>query len=586
MAGRLPQHFIDELIARTDIVELIDSRVPLKKMGRNYVARCPFHDEKSPSFSVSPDKQFFHCFGCGAHGTAISFLMKYERLEFRDAVEELAARVGLPLPTEHVSQESKPASADSFEILSSAANFYHTQLRNHANKPHALEYLNSRGLSEEAITRFSIGYAPEGWDNLLGALGSPPAALVDCGLAIKKDNGGYYDRFRNRVMFPIRDQRGRVMGFGGRTICDDTPKYLNSPESPIFHKGRELYGLFEARKQNHRLERLIVVEGYMDVVALSQAGITYTVGTLGTATTNDHFEKLFRATSKIIFCFDGDRAGREAAHKALENSLPHIKDGRQIRFCFVPDGEDPDTLVRREGSEAFLKRLEDAIPLSVYLFDTLTRQIDTNSIDSRARLIELARPMLSKLPRGVFLEMMVSRLANLTQTESASLSGLMGLTQTSPAAIGRSPHRSSETMKQVVSPVRLALALLLQQPGLAEKVANLDQLRQISTPGVGLLLKVLEILHKEPHVSGGVLLERWRDTEDGQHLAKIAQRRLLMPDSGIEAEFLDAIKRLNRTYLEQRTDQLLNKSQLSSLSSDEKRELQQLLTAPSPKAPQ
>ena len=582
MSGRLPQHFIDELIARTDIVELIDTRIPLKKTGRNYVARCPFHDEKSPSFSVSPDKQFFHCFGCGAHGTAISFLMQYEHLEFLDAVEDLAARAGIPLPTHQASPDTKRANSDSYELLGQAASFYSAQLKDHKTAPAAVKYLHSRGLTDEVIACFSIGYAPDGWDNVLRAVTAPAAALVECGLVIKKDNGGFYDRFRNRVMFPIRDQRGRVIGFGGRTISDETPKYLNSPESPVFHKGRELYGLFEARKQHHRLDRLIIVEGYMDVVALSQAGITNAVGTLGTATTAEHLEKLFRATSDIVFCFDGDRAGREAARKALENTLPHVKDGRQVRFCFIPEGEDPDTLVRREGREAFLKRIEDCTPLSAYLFETLTNQIDTNSIDSRARLVELARPLLSKLPKGAFLEMMVARLANLTRMDQSALAGLIGIKDSATPWV-MAPKASAS--KQAMSPVRLAIALLLQQPKLASQTRNLDRLRQISTPGIALLVKLLEILQNEPHVSGGVLLERWRDTEDGQHLAKIAQRQLLVPDSGIEAEFLDAIERLHGIYLEQRTDQLLNKSQLGALTSNEKRELQQLLTAPSPKEP-
>lgn len=579
MSGRIPQQFIDDLIARTDIVELIDSRVPLKKTGRNYVARCPFHDEKSPSFSVSPDKQFFHCFGCGAHGTAIGFLMQYEHLEFIEAVEDLAKRAGVPIPTTHADQEHKLINPDAYDLLLKAANFYSKQLHNHATSTKARQYLHSRGLSDEAIARFSIGYSPEGWDNLLRAMGAPPAALAECGLAIKKDGGGFYDRFRDRIMFPIRDQRGRVIGFGGRTMSDETPKYLNSPESSVFHKGRELYGLFEARKQHHRLERLIVVEGYMDVVALSQAGITNAVGTLGTATTHEHLEKLFRATANIVFCFDGDRAGREAARKAFDNTLPHIKEGRQVRFCFIPDGEDPDTLVRQEGSEAFLKRIEDSIPLSAYFFESLTKQVDTQSIDSRARLVELARPLLSKLPKGAFLEMMLARLATLVRMDQTTLAGSMGLIDVLPQS---SPSRQKVASLNV-SPVRLAIALLLQQPALAYTARDLDRLKEMQMPGMALLNKLLEILQQEPHLNGGAVLERFRNTEDGQHLAKIAQRQLLIPDSGIEAEFLGAIECLHAMWLEQRTDQLLNKSQLGSLTSEEKRELQQLLTSPATK---
>ena len=412
MGGLIPDSFIEELLGRVDIVEIIERRVPLKKAGREFHACCPFHDEKTPSFTVSPQKQFYHCFGCGAHGSAIGFMMNYEGLEFVDAVEELARHAGLQVPRE-ASSKPRP-SAGLYDVLESVSAFYQKQLKEH---PEAVEYLKKRGVSGEIARDFAIGYAPGGWDRLIKHLGANEeglAKLRKTGM-LSQGKSGEYDKFRNRIMFPIHDRRGRVIAFGGRALEDDGPKYLNSPETELFHKGRELYGLYLARRSQAKLDRILVVEGYMDVVALAQYGFRNCVATLGTATTGDHAELLFRAADEVVFCFDGDRAGRKAAWRALENTLPRLREGRQARFLFLPDGEDPDSMVRKHGTEEFASLLEEAQPLSDFFFEHFTAEVDMSALDGRARLVGLVRPSLETIPEGIFREMMFERLEALAQ---------------------------------------------------------------------------------------------------------------------------------------------------------------------------
>jgi len=419
MAGLIPQSFIDELLDRIDIVDVVDSRVKLKKTGKNYSACCPFHDEKSPSFTVSPDKQFYYCFGCGASGSALGFILDYERQSFPDAVEELAKMAGLEVPRE--ARNDSPAHKERkslYKLLEQSNQHFQQQLRHSPAKQHAVNYLKERGLSGAIARDFGIGYAPPGWDNLLKSVGLEEHdrhLLVEGGMVIsKQEDNKRYDRFRNRIMFPIRDVRGRVIGFGGRVLGDDKPKYLNSPETPVFHKGRELYGLHEARKAHKELPRLLVVEGYMDVVALAQYGILYGVATLGTACGEDHLNLAFKYTNEIVFCFDGDKAGRTAAKRGLENSLPVMQDGRQIKFLFLPDGEDPDTLVRQVGTETFIRLIEQAVPLEDFLFDSVAEDIDLTTMEGRARLSKRAAPLLHKLPNGVYQQLMFGNLAQRT----------------------------------------------------------------------------------------------------------------------------------------------------------------------------
>lgn len=576
MAGRIPQQFIDDLVSRVDIVDLIDGYVSLRKGGRDYVACCPFHEEKTPSFTVSRDKQFYHCFGCGAHGTAIGFLMAYEHLDFVEAISDLAHRIGLEVP-----QETRTGDAPQhqlFDVLDRAAAYYRRQLKDNAHAKQAISYLKQRGLSGDVAAQFNIGYAPPGWDNVLkelGAAGMPREELARAGLIVERERDKYYDRFRDRIMFPIRDTRGRVIGFGGRVLGDETPKYLNSPETPLFHKGRELYGLYEACQSNRHLKQLIVVEGYMDVVALAQFGITNAVATLGTATTHDHIERLFRKTAEVIFCFDGDRAGREAAWRALENALPAVREGRQIRFMFLPDGDDPDTLVRREGKATFELRYAASVSLSAYFFETLSRQADTSSIDGRARLVELARPLLNKIPAGIFQHMMVEQLAALAHTDAATVNGIVasGAKASIPAARTPAARISGGTARP--SPVRTAIACLLHQPSLAATVNHPARLTSLDVPGIKLLVQILELVQSQPHLNSAALIEHWRDTDDGRQLTKLARIPNLIPEGGIAAEFTGAIARLDEALRRQRLGELTSKN---SLTQEEKLEIRRLQT--------
>jgi DNA primase len=570
--GLIPASFIDELMARTDIVEVINARVPLKKAGREYKACCPFHGEKTPSFTVSPTKQFYHCFGCGAHGTALGFLMDYEHLEFPEAVEELASLAGLEVPREaSAAPDRRP---DLFTVLEAAAQFYREQLK---QAPEAIRYLKARGIGGATAAIFGIGYAPEAWDALLKRLGPDEAGarrLLAAGLVIERDGGGCYDRFRGRVMFPIRDARGRVIGFGGRVLGQDEPKYLNSPETALFHKGKELYGLYEARQALREIPRLMVVEGYMDVVGLREAGIAWAVATLGTATTPEHLERLFRVTDEVVFCFDGDRAGRQAAWRALENALPVLRDGRQVRFLFLPEGEDPDSLVRKEGAEAFTGRLADALPLSEYLHDTLAAQSDTGSLDGRARLAELAKPMIAKVPDGVFRALLVRRIAAAAGMDAA------GYTRYVDAAAGTAPapaalaarHRPRAAGRN--SLVRVAIALAVHFPAQAADVRVPSGLKGLDRPGLPLLLALLADLG--PGMTTGGLLERWREHPDGQHLQKLATTEMLTTEEGALAELQGCLDRLEEERVRLRHEELFELARTGTLDAEQRAEYRQL----------
>ncbi|WP_230460535.1 DNA primase [Sansalvadorimonas verongulae] len=433
MAGLIPQSFIDDLLARTDIIDVIGERITLKKSGRNHQALCPFHKEKSPSFSANQDKQFYYCFGCGASGNAVGFVMDHDHVDFPEAVETLARRAGMQVPRENSGSVQKRERYDTlYKLLTKAADWYTEQLKGHAQSDEAASYLQRRGLDTNTISTFHLGYAPPGWDNLIQALGSTPERqrlLQDAGLVVEnEERKSTYDRFRSRIIFPIRDQRGRVIAFGGRVLGDDKPKYLNSPETPVFHKGRELYGLYEARKANRDLNQILVVEGYMDVIALAQQGITNAVATLGTATTSDHLSYLFKHTSQVTFCFDGDNAGRQAAWRALENAIPVMDDGKQIRFLFLPQGEDPDSIVRTEGPDAFRARLNDtqqALPFDVYFFRHFEQEIDTTTLDGKARLVHKVTPFIHKLPEGSFKTLMLKKLGELSDLGTDAVSSIV-----------------------------------------------------------------------------------------------------------------------------------------------------------------
>jgi DNA primase len=574
MAGRIPAHFIDELIDRVDIVDLINSRVPLKKAGRDYQACCPFHDEKTPSFTVSREKQFYHCFGCGAHGTAVGFLMEYDNMGFVDAIEELAQMQGLEVPREG-GQSSGPDLRPLYQTLEESAQYYTKQLRKHPQAQQAVDYLKGRGLSGEIAAEFGVGFAPAGWDNLIKQLGQNEDGLKHLRITgmSSEPEGKCYDRFRNRIMFPIRDRRGRTIAFGGRVLGkDDGPKYLNSPETPIFHKGRELYGLYEAQKALRKIDQLLVVEGYMDVVALAQFGIRYAVATLGTATTSEHIEQLFRVTHKIIFCFDGDRAGSDAGWKAVKTTLPHMRDGREAKFLFLPEGEDPDTLIRKEGPEAFGQRIDNATPISQFMFDRLSSEIDTSEPGGRARLAELAKPLISSIPKGVFRDILQQQLNEIVGLDTSYM--MEAREQSAPKREPTPPSRGHKPMPMV----RRAITMLLQRPQLGSLQGLPNNWQKLDSVGTNLLLKLLELVQNHPNLKTAQLIERWRGTEEHQHLSKLSTVELFIPEQGIEAEFRDTLKAIEQQISANELDILLEKAKTSELEDQEKNRLNHLLS--------
>ena len=569
--ARIPDAFIDDLLARTDIVEVIGTRVPLKRQGKEYSARCPFHDERSPSFTVSQTKQFYHCFGCGAHGTAISFLMNYDRLEFLDAVDELAKRVGMEVPKDAIKRNDNDDSREMYAALEAAAKFFQRQLQ---ASDTARAYLDRRGVDEDIRTQFSIGYAPDGFSALKDALGTDErrTKLLDkTGMLSKNDSGRVYDKFRDRVMFPIHDRRGRVIAFGGRVLeKDDGPKYLNSPETPLFHKGRELYGLWQVRQANQKIERLVVVEGYMDVVSLFQYGVTQAVATLGTATTPDHAELLFRNSPDVYFCFDGDAAGQRAAWKALESVLPRMKDGRQAFFLFLPDGEDPDSIVRSEGAAGFDARLRQATPLSQFFFDELGKDVNLTSLDGKARLAERAKPLLTQIPDGAFGDLMRQRLGEITGVGVPQQAAL----PSKPKPISRLP---ASTQKR--SLVRAAISVLLQQPSLGLSLEPPYGFKDLKQPGVELLVELLSLVHARPEITTGALLQHFAERDELSALQKLASQVLPGNDTTWRMELLDAVVQLEKQTVEQRIEELQAKSRDVGLDDADKYELRALLQA-------
>jgi len=566
MAGRIPEKFIDDLLARVDIVDVIEQRVPLKKAGRDWTARCPFHDERSPSFTVSPNKQFYHCFGCGAHGSAIKFLMDYDRMEFVDAVEDLASRVGLKVPYEGGGKRApQEDSTDLYALLDSCAKFYQRQL---AASDKARAYFESRGLDASTLERFGLGYSPDAWDALKNALGTNPqrvALLEKSGMLTSGERGTKYDRFRDRVMFPIQDRRGRVIAFGGRVLAktEDGPKYLNSPETPLFHKGQQLFALWQVRQAHSKIPRLIVVEGYMDVIALFQHGISEAVATLGTATTRDHAELLFRNCADVYFCFDGDRAGRQAAWRAVESVLPRMRDGRQAFFLFLPDGEDPDSLVRKEGAPGFEQRLQQATPLSEFFFSELGKDVNLTSLDGKARLAERARPLLTQIPDGAFRDLMLGELDRVTNVK---------LRVEAPEHVPtRRPARPQERTL-----VRSAVALLVQNPAFAAAIEPPHLFSTLRQPGIPLLMELIALCRDRTEISTAGILEHFAEREELKSLQKLAVMEFPGGEDEWKSEFLDALAQLDRQTRQQRLDEL--HTRMAELSDADKQELRHLLS--------
>jgi len=631
MAGLIPQSFIDDLLNRTDIVDVVSSRVQLKKAGKNYTACCPFHKEKTPSFSVSPDKQFYYCFGCGAGGNALGFLMDHDNLDFPQAVEDLAKAAGMEIPREESGRPHKPRQpTDSplYPLLTAAADFYRQALKSHPQRKAAVDYLKGRGLTGEIARDFGLGFAPPGWDNLYKHLSSDTLqqkAMIDAGLLVENaETGKRYDRFRDRVMFPIRDSRGRIIAFGGRVLGDDKPKYLNSPETPVFHKGQELYGLFEARKNNRNLDEIIVVEGYMDVIALAQQGLRNAVATLGTATSEEHLKRLFRVVPSVLFCFDGDQAGRNAAWRALEATLSSLQDGRRARFLFLPEGEDPDTLVRSEGTDAFRARInQHAQPLADYFFQQLTEEADPRSLEGKAHMATLAAPLIDKVPGANLRTLMRQRLLEITGLSGEAVSQLVhsapqdapppaydpGMdydampdysdfhqpqeayapqqewTPKKPGAGGkkwdkkpwskngkrgdRDEAYAPRTPVAVEAPTLIALRTLIHHPQLASKVESADHFANESNTYAQVLIALIEAVQKNPKLNSIQLMARWHGTEQGRLLKALAEKEWLIDGDNLEQQFLDTITRLSAGQHTQTLDELIKRAKQPGLSAEE-----------------
>jgi DNA primase len=622
MAGLIPQAFIDELLNRVDIGEVIESRVPMKRAGRNYKGLCPFHKEKSPSFTVNSEKQFYYCFGCGAGGNAIGFLMDYERMEFPQAVENLASAAGLEVPREEGdrSQVQRDSNKPIYELLEQCATHFQQQLRHHSQAQQAINYLKSRGLTGQIAKQFGVGYAPPGWDNIITALGDDDAKkhrLLQAGMTIEnEEKKRQYDRFRDRIMYPIRDIRGRVIAFGGRVMGDEQPKYLNSPETPVFNKSRELYGLYEARQANRNLKRLIIVEGYMDVIALAQQGITYAAATLGTAVGSAHLERIFRQTNEVVFCFDGDKAGRAAAARALEAALPEMNDGRQAWFLFLPDGEDPDSMVREIGKEGFEKTIEQAPPLSEFLFSFTGKGIDLQSVDGRARLAKLALPLINKVPKGFFRQLLLQELSVRTGLGEDGVKALTkdlmveqkdtpqqtpqsappGYDETYADSYQDSPEfgntpdfaqpvqreRLAPTNQRIeATPLRTALALLLFNPELVAQVEDYEYLRANTNPEATVLVELIDILKEQPDTPTFSLIGTWMGTDKDDFAKRMLALEHLLPAHGIQPQFEGAMATIKTKFQRVELEMELRKLQaisIGEMTTKQKDRLRELLS--------
>jgi len=582
MVGRIPRIFINELLARTDIVDLIKVRAKLKKQGKNYLARCLFHYEKTPSLIINSDKQFYYCFGCGAHGNAIDFLMNYDRLQFIESIEELAAINGMDVlyedgtSTNYIEYQKRQ---NIYQLMEQIGKFYQQSL-NSLSANSAYNYLKKRGLSKEIIQRFAIGFSPAGWDNLVKHFSNnrenrktlnKTGMLVANGMrhnqVLQNNIGHSYDRFRERIMFPIRDKRGRIIAFGGRVLGDDMPKYLNSPETEIFHKGRQLYGLYEAQTKQPNLTRLLVVEGYMDVVSLAQFGIYYVVASLGTTITAEHVQLLFRVTDNVIWCYDGDKSGRDAAWRALKIMLPYLNDGRQIRFMFLPEGEDPDTLIRKEGQTAFQQRMEQAPLLSQFLLETLTLQVDLSNPDGRAKLSALALPLIAQVPGETLRLCLRQQLGNKL--------GILDDYLLDKLIPKRSKNINTYLRPQLkLTTIRILIALLVQYPHLVTQVPSLQGIKQTKLAGLSLFIELVETCLAQPGLNTGQLLEQYRSAKFSNQLKKLATWNIIEAEEIVEITFRDALNHLFDSALEERLEILIARARtIYGLNAQEREEV-------------
>ncbi|MDR1057665.1 MAG: DNA primase [Coxiellaceae bacterium] len=574
MSKLIPQTFIDDLLTRTDIVDIVSSRVKLRRTGSNLVGLCPFHTEKTPSFTVSPNKQFFHCFGCGAHGNSIGFIMQFEHLNFIETIENLASQVDLTVP-ETSGRSNEARHTELYDLTEKITTFFEQQL---PHSPRAISYLKSRGLNGEICKKFRVGYAPNDWDNLNSIYRSSSVIkqhMLTTGFLATKNNK-FYSRFRDRVMFPIQNVRGHIIGFGGRTIDNDPAKYLNSPETPIFHKGEELYGLHAARKATPNLKFIIVVEGYLDVISLAQFGITNAVATLGTAISTKQIQLLLRHTSEIVFCFDGDSAGRTAAWRALENSLPIMRDGIQIKFLFLPEEHDPDTLIRKESKEKFNQRLESAVPLSDFFINHLESNININTIDGKAKLTKISKEWLKKMPLGIFRQLLSSKIAKLVNINVEELD--IENTMESPQNAQVIDPTIASTTPNIPIPIENTINILLHYPESICHIEDLDRIKNIKLNGIEILSELIYLLKQQPNISMGAILEYWRDRQEFNLLNKLACKEPIIPKEILKNELIGTIQLLKKLEQETLIQALLAKASTEKLKIEERQKLQDLIT--------
>lgn len=567
MTGLIPQPFIDDLLQSTDIVELIDGYIPLKKRGLSYLACCPFHHEKSPSFNVVAKKQFYHCFGCGSSGNAISFVMNYLNQSFPEAVETLATRLGKIVPREGTREKNKPRH-DLYQLLGEVNTFYQYQLKNEGKQ--AINYLRSRGVDGAVAKRYQLGFAPDGWHVLENKFPGRQDDLLAAGMLIKNDAGKVYDRYRNRITFPIHDRQGRIIGFGGRVLdAQQKPKYLNSPETTIFQKSKELYGLHQILSHQKNSETIIVVEGYLDVIALAQYGITNAVATLGTATSTYHIQLLAKHAKQLIFCFDGDSAGKQAAWRALENSLALVHSGLEAHFMFLAEEDDPDSLVRSKGKEYFLQCLKQATPLHRFFFDNLTQGLNLATPAGKTQLINKAKPLLHKMDESSYKQLLMEDLSRITHIETHRLEALIN-----PQNEIKAPGQEAVITR---SPLRLAVALLLQNPDIYPQIKNFIDIGLLNSEDQSILLKLLLHLEKHPNAHTASLVEIWRNSDYFEGMSKLAAWNHQVPDAELIKEFIDILLFLQKKNRELLICQFIDKSRQEGLTNDEKLNLQEML---------
>ena len=578
MADRIPQSFIDDLLTRTDIIDIISNYVPLRKAGKNHQAHCPFHDEKTPSFTVSQEKQFYHCFGCGVSGTAITFLMEYHHMNFIESIEELANRAGLEVPRKSGFTDKEGRLTELYELMELIVQHYRKQLREHPDAHRAINYLKRRGITGELTEKFEIGYAPAGWDNLIRKLGGSDSAnhrLSKVGMILKRDVSGYYDRFRDRIMFPIRDPRGRAIGFGGRVLGEETPKYLNSPETPLFYKGKELYGLYQVKRNFKTLDRVFVVEGYMDVLALAQFDIHNTVATLGTAVTPDHLNLLFRNTSQVVICFDGDEPGKKAAWRAMQTILPQLKEGRQCFFMFMPDNTDPDDFIQQQGADAFQDK-QNCTPLSDYLVHTLKQGKDLTTREGQSRFIDDAIPYVSLLPRVALRQLILRDLAEIARIPASDIEALVSNVNKSSSH----PHTLHSGSGQGRTTVTSIIELILHQPRMAMLIEDPADLDGFPVPGTPFLRELVELVHSHPQITCAGIIENWRGTPYAIRLNEIASNsdEILSTLSDPDKQLLDALDKLKRERDKQQRQEITNVNRMSDLTEKSKALLRKLVS--------